>query len=283
MAYTTLISAEDLQALMRSDTPPCVLDCRMRLGDADAGLRLFHQGHLPGAAHADLENRLVGKRGPGRGRHPLPERDTLAAALAAFGLNAGQQLVVYDDQGGAMAARLWWMARWVGHRQVAVLDGGIQAWQEIGGELEESVRARQPGNFVLGTALVRWLESDEIRQAMDKQAATLIDARAAARFRGETEPHDPVAGHVPGAVNLPFADNLDERGRFKTAEQLRELYQPLLASDKPTIAMCGSGITACHTLLALELAGLAPAALYAGSWSEWITDDTRPVATGTDD
>ena len=278
MPYTTLISAEQLQTLMRSDTPPCILDCRMRLGQPEAGISLFQQGHIPGAAHADLETRLVGKRTPQTGRHPLPERDTLAASLAALGLNANQQLVVYDDQGGAMAARLWWMARWAGHAEVAVLDGGLQAWTELGGESEDSVRAHPPGNFVLGPPLVQWLEPDELAKALESDSVTLIDARSNERFRGVTEPHDPVAGHIPGAVNVPFAENLTADGRFKPVDALLERYQPLLDTSRPPVAMCGSGITACHTLLALEHAGLAKGRLFVGSWSEWITDPARPVA-----
>lgn len=278
MPYTTLISAEQLQALMKSDAPPCILDCRMRLGQPEAGLRLFQQGHIPGAAHADLETRLVGKRTPRTGRHPLPERDTLAASLAALGLNGNQQLVVYDDQGGAMAARLWWMARWAGHARVAVLDGGLQAWTEQGGECEDSVRAHPPGNFVLGPPLVQWLEPEELAKALESESVTLIDARSNERFRGATEPHDPVAGHIPGAVNVPFSENLTAEGRFKPVEALRERYQPLLDTSRPPVAMCGSGITACHTLLALEYAGLTRGRLFVGSWSEWITDPQRAIA-----
>ncbi|MCK8515689.1 sulfurtransferase [Methylonatrum kenyense] len=278
MPYTTLISAERLTTLMRSDSPPCILDCRMRLGQPEAGLALFQQGHIPGSAHADLETRLVGKRTPKTGRHPLPERDTLAAALAALGLDADQQLVVYDDQGGAMAARLWWMARWAGHAQVAVLDGGLQAWTESGGDLEDGVRAHPPGNFVLGKPLVQWIDPQQLEEALQAQDITLIDARAEERFSGASEPYDPVAGHIPGAVNVPFASNLAADGRFKPVESLREMYQPLMDSTRVPIAMCGSGITACHTLLALEHAGLARGRLYVGSWSEWITDPARPVA-----
>lgn len=281
MPYTTLISVEQLQTLMQSESPPCILDCRMRLGQPEAGLALFQQGHIPGAAHADLETRLVGKRSASTGRHPLPERDTLAAALAALGLHTDQQLVVYDDQGGAMAARLWWMARWAGHAAVAVLDGGLQAWTERGGDCEDSVRAHPPGNFVLGPPLVRWLEPEQVAHSLETDSITLIDARSRERFRGITEPHDPVAGHIPGAVNLPFADNLAADGRFKPVAALRELYQPLLDSSHTPVAMCGSSITACHTLLALEHAGLASGALYVGSWSEWITDPSRPVARDT--
>ncbi len=277
---TTLIDADTLVQRLKEQPPVSVLDCRMRLDDAGAGDRLYRQGHIPGAVRADLDQRLVDRRTSMTGRHPLPDREALATAISEIGVSNSDQVVVYDDQGGAMSARLWWMLRWLGHEAVAVLDGGIQAWTAAGGELETAIPTPQPVPFVAGRPLTEPLSADGLEDGLRDGRVKLVDVRAAERFRGEHEPFDPVAGHIPGAVNRPFADNLDADGRFLPVSTLRRMYADLAKSPDQVVCMCGSGITACHTLLALEHAGVSGARLYAGSWSEWIRDPERPVATG---
>lgn len=280
MTFQTLIDAARLTRLLEQDPSTVVVDCRLRLDDPTAGRRLYLEGHLPGAVHADQDRVLSGPVTETTGRHPLPDRAALARNLGELGLRNGVQVVAYDDQSGAMAARLWWLLRWLGHEQAAVLDGGIQAWVAHGGELETDAAALPPATFNIGQALNHALSVNEVIRGLDQKSLQLVDARSAERFRGDREPLDPVAGHVPGAVNVPATDNLDETGRFLPPDRLRQLYTPLAEGDGDLVCMCGSGISACHTLLALEHAGLPGARLYAGSWSEWIRDPARPVATG---
>ena len=279
MTWQTLI---DVATLAEAGGRPdwLVVDCRFRLDDPGFGRRAFAQGHIPGACYAHLDEDLSGPVRPGSGRHPLPDPAALAAWLGRRGLDADVQVVAYDDSGGTVAARLWWLLRWLGHPAVAVLDGGLPAWTAAGLPLSADTPDRatrrwspRPGRMpTVGTAEL----------AADPGDYRLLDARAPERFRGEHEPMDPVAGHVPGAVNRPTSVSLDEAGRFRPTETLRAELSPLVAGAPPggVVAMCGSGVTACHLLLALEHVGLAGAALYAGSWSEWIRDSRRPVATG---
>lgn len=280
MYHKTLIDAPALATLLQGTDTPRILDCRLRLDDPHAGRRLYLEGHLPGALHADLDRALAGPVTPATGRHPLPDREHLAEALSKLGISDGVQVVAYDDQGGAMAARLWWLLRWLGHERVAVLDGGIQAWQEAGCPLESGAVAAQQATFTRHAPSVEPLTADAVAEGLSSGDLRLLDVRAPERFRGDLEPIDSVAGHIPGAVNRPFAANLNTKGRFLPPEQLNALYMDLAADGAQLACMCGSGITACHTLLALEHAGLHGARLYAGSWSEWIRDPARPVATG---
>lgn len=278
MYHRTLVDAQTLAALLREEQLPRILDCRLRLDDPDAGRTLYLQGHIPGAVHADLERALAGPVTPTSGRHPLPEHTVLARRLGSLGVADDQQVIAYDDQGGAMAARLWWLLRWLGHDRVAVLDGGIQAWERQGGKLETGAVETRPATLTPRPPLAEPLSSETVAQELAGGRLRLLDVRAAERFRGDVEPLDPVAGHIPGAINRPFSTNLDADGRFLPAPDLRNLYADLADADHELACMCGSGITACHTLLALEHAGLSGARLYAGSWSEWIRDPTRPVA-----
>ncbi|MCA1770002.1 MAG: sulfurtransferase [Halomonas sp.] len=269
-----LTTVSELAEALDSRRPPRLLDCRARLGDANAGHTLWWEAHLPGSFHLDLDRDLAAPPGQG-GRHPLPTREAFTATLQRVGLTPEVPVVLYDDMGGQLAAaRAWWMLTcWAGHPDVSVLDGGIKAWLGSGGELAE-------GDPVWPT-VSRWVPAfhDEqwvgAAQLLSGQAQ-LVDARSRERFRGEAEPIDAVAGHIPGAVSRPSADNLTPYGRFKSATQLAaELPQ----ADE-VIAYCGSGVTACHTILAYAVAGRPLPRLYPGSWSEWIRDPARPIATG---
>lgn len=292
-AYTTIISAEQLSALLADGSrKTVVLDCRYDLTNAQAGRQAYDAGHLPGAIYADLEHDLAGAKqaadGSFRGRHPLPERDTWIATLRGWGITDDTQVVAYDAQGGMFAARLWWMLRWAGHPATAVLDGGIGAWQQQAGAVTTAATAAPAASNFTGHASLatsvdaNTLAADLIAQSQQKPAAyAIVDARSPDRYRGENETLDPVGGHIPGARNRFFKDNLQPDGRFKPAATLRMEWQPLLASGGVrNVMQCGSGVTACHNLLALEVAGLAGASLYPGSWSEWCSDKERPVATG---
>lgn len=281
--FTTLIDVRALRGLL--GTPGvAVLDCRFDLTQPGAGRRAWLAGHIPGARYADLDRDLAAPIGAATGRHPLPPRAAFAARLGAWGIDNDTQIVAYDDAGGAYAARLWWMVRWVGHFRVAVLDGGFRTWTAAGGALEAGAPGDQaaPVRRFEARAGEEYLDSGEVLTALADPGRLLVDARAPQRFAGDVEPLDAVAGHVPGAVNHPFSSNLDTDGRFKPPAELRRLWLGRLAGRPAAavIAMCGSGVTACHNLLALEAAGLGGARLYAGSWSEWIRDPGRPVARG---
>lgn len=259
-----------------------VVDCRFTLADPQAGRSAYEQLHLPGAVYAHLDDDLSGPITAQSGRHPLPEIATFAAQLGRWGIGNDTQVVAYDDAGGAIAARLWWMLRWVGHRRVAVLNGGFAKWSEDGLPLtaEQAVVEPQtysPQQYPSGVATAQ-----QVLESLDHGDSVLLDARGPNRYRGEAEPIDPVAGHIPGAVNAPFQDNLAEDGRFRDADALRLRFESLLAgrSGEHSVHMCGSGVTACHNLLAMEVAGLGGGQLYAGSWSEWIRNPQRPVARG---
>jgi len=295
--YTTLISVEQLQALQASGQPCLVFDCSFDLTNPQAGTEQYTQAHIPGAVYAHLDQHLsaakdpaTGKPAPGTavngGRHPLPLRETFAAWLGSVGLANGMQAVVYDRQGANYCGRLWWMLKWAGHEAVAVLDGGLQAWQAAGGAVESGPQGQtSTANFALApekTALVTMKTVAERLASGNASAQTVLDARATPRFRGEVEPLDPVAGHIPGALNRPFTQNIGTDGRFKPAEQLRAEFQALLAGRDPgtVVHHCGSGVSAVPNLLAMEVAGLGRTALFAGSWSEWSNDPSLPVAQG---
>jgi thiosulfate/3-mercaptopyruvate sulfurtransferase len=280
-----LIDAPALLALQTSAQPAVLLDCGFDLTDGAAGERAYAAGHLPGARYAHLERDLSGpKSGSGatfRGRHPLPERSVFAARLGELGITPGTPVVAYDAQGGPYAARAWWLLRWLGHGPVAVLDGGPAAWLAAGGPLTTEVPAvsAQPP-YPAAEAAMPTIDAATLLARLGR--VRLIDARAGERFRGEVEPLDTTAGHIPGARNRLFKDNLAADGRFKPAAQLHAEWAPLLAGHDPAtvVQQCGSGVTACHNLLAIAQAGLGDTVLYPGSWSEWSADPARPVATG---
>jgi thiosulfate/3-mercaptopyruvate sulfurtransferase len=289
--FSTLITADQLQALMSEDPPPLLLDCSFDLTQAAAGASAYAAGHLPGAHYLHLDEVLSGPKTGGptdpsfRGRHPLPDAGSLLQTLRGIGWQPGRQVVAYDAQGGPYAARAWWLIRALGHRAVAVLDGGLLAWQRAGRPMSTepppAAPAASPQGEAADFAHMPQIDAASLQAALGLRL--LLDARAPARFRGETEPLDPVAGHIPGALNRFFQDNLLPDGRFKPAAQLRDEFAALgIASHNAAqvVQQCGSGVTACHNLLAMAHAGLEGSALYAGSWSEWCADASRPVAKG---
>ncbi|AON56207.1 sulfurtransferase [Herbaspirillum seropedicae] len=285
MIYQTLISASELKA-RAAHINLVIVDCRHDLANPDFGRQAYAAGHLPQARFAHLDELLSGPKtdaaGRFHGRHPLPDRQQFVQAMRALGINNDTQVVAYDAHGGMFAARLWWLLRWIGHSDVAVLDGGMAAWQAIGEPLSaETPAPATPGSIQDLTSLVQTVDAQALMENIKTQALQVIDARAPDRFRGENETLDAVGGHIPGAKNRFFKDNLQADGRFKGAAQLREEWLTLLGDPQAAVMQCGSGVTACHNLLALEVAGLAGARLYPGSWSEWSSDPQRPVATGS--
>ena len=277
----TIVDVETLRRLLSGDTP-VLLDCRFTLADPGAGRRAYTQAHVPGAHYAHLDEDLSGAVVPGQtGRHPLPDAAAFVARLDAWGVRPGRQVVVYDDKGGAIASRAWWMLRSLGHRAVAVLDGGWPAWVRGGAPTTDAPTPSPPRvGLRLGHAFDGVVGVEEV-EALG-QGGQLFDARASERYRGEREPIDPVAGHVPGAHSLPFAGSLREDGRFRASTELAARFRGHLDRDRASgaAAYCGSGVTACHLLLAAEIAGFSGIRLYPGSWSHWVTDDARPVAVG---
>ena len=306
MTYTTLISVAELQALQASGQSVQVFDCSFDLMAPHVGLAQYLAAHVRGALHADLDQNLSARHGltpePGQasaapagltcsdadkpasgGRHPLPNREKFAAWLSSIGFANDMQAVVYDRQGANYCGRLWWMLKWAGHANVAVLDGGWAAWQAAGGaEHSGAEPAHFSSNFVLQPALVTLVDAATVASQLGRPGQTLIDARGAPRFRGEVEPLDPVAGHIPGALNRPFGSNLTPEGFFKPAAQLRAEFEALLGQQSPSSVVhhCGSGVSALPNMVAMEWAGLGSTALYAGSWSDWCSDPSRPVAQG---
>lgn len=278
-----LITADELlqqQSGLSADTI-LVFDCRCSLMDAEAGKKAYLQGHIPGAFYADLNKQLSSSHQPGiTGRHPLPDRNTWINQVQQWGIRPEYRVVVYDDVGGVFAARLWWLLRWIGHDNTAVLNGGWQAWLEAGGESTKKVPEgleRSDFDYAALDALTSTIEVEDI----DAASQLLLDAREAKRFAGEMEPIDPVAGHIPGAICSPTSGNTNANGEFKSAEELREKFAPVLeAGQKEIVCYCGSGVSAAHNILAMRVAGLDEPSLYVGSWSEWVTDPTRPIASG---
>jgi thiosulfate/3-mercaptopyruvate sulfurtransferase len=286
--FTTLITVDQLAAAAAhgADQPRdwLSIDCRFDLAKPDAGAAAYAAGHIPNALYAHLDRDLSSPITANSGRHPLPSPAAFAATVAAWGVTAQTQVVAYDADTGVYAARLWWLLRWVGHRRVAVLDGGLRAWCAQGLALTaQAPAARTPSDFRAVADDALWLDTPTVATRAGAVDYCLLDARAPERFSGAIEPIDPIAGHVPGARNLPFASSLDSNARFLTPAQLHAQIGARQAgvADSHTIAMCGSGVTACHVLLAMEVAGKPGARLYAGSWSEWIRDPHRPIATGS--
>ncbi|MEI8297910.1 MAG: sulfurtransferase [Pseudomonadota bacterium] len=281
MTYETLVDVATLKGHL-ADPSFRVVDCRFELGNPDAGRALYLSGHLPGAVYAHLDADLSGPRTPWSGRHPLPEPEDLALTLGRLGINDSIQVVAYDESNGAYAARLWWLLRWLGHRRVAVLDGGLAAWRAAALPLSVPPVSVGPRHFVARPDATMHVSGDDVARLVARNECVLLDARAPERYEGRLEPLDPQAGHVPGARNHHFARNLAQNGNFLGPEALAAVLTRQLHGHPPTeaISMCGSGVTACHTLLALEIAGLTGARLYPGSWSEWSRDPGRTVAVG---
>jgi thiosulfate/3-mercaptopyruvate sulfurtransferase len=282
-AFTTLIDAPTLAAQLHRDDL-VVFDCRFDLANTAWGEAEYAAGHIPGALYAHLDRDLSGPVTPATGRHPLPDPHAFALWLSANGVSDHTQLITYDQGNGAYAARFWWLSRWVGIRTVAVLDGGFAGWRAAHLPHDAAIRGRTPGRLTPRIDSGAWLTTESVDDLRRRPGNLLIDARGQERFAGRNETLDPVAGHVPGARNHPFLDNLGVDGRFRSPEALRQRWSTIVGSLPPSavIAMCGSGVTACHNLLALEHAGLPGGRLYAGSWSEWIRDARRPIATGAD-
>ncbi len=295
-SFTTLITVAELQALMDSGRPMMVFDCTFDLAQPSLGGVRYLESHIPGALHADLDRDLSAKHGaPGAagtltategdmpasgGRHPLPNRERLATWLSSIGFANDMQAVVYDRNGANYCGRLWWMLKWAGHDAVAVLDGGLQAWTAAGKPVASGEEpAHFQSNFALGEPLRQLVTAAEVQTRLGQPGQTIVDARATPRYRGEVEPLDPVAGHIPGALNRPFGLNLGPDGHFKPADELRAEFEALLDDRAPAtvVHQCGSGVSAIPNLLAMEVAGLGPTALFAGSWSEWCSDPSRPV------
>ena len=298
--HTPILSAAELQTLIASGAPLMVFDCSFNLAQPSDGAQQYAQAHIPGAVYAHLDTALSARHGaPGAtgtitaqeadmpasgGRHPLPSRERFAVWLSSVGFSNEMQAVVYDRPGANYCGRLWWMLKWAGHDAVAVLDGGLQAWQAAGGPVTSGEEpAHFQSNFQLSAPLRTLATVDDVLQGLQQPAQqTVLDARAGARYRGEVEPLDPVAGHIPGALNRPFTDNIGTDGRFKPAGVLLAEFETLLAGRNPAtvVHQCGSGVSALPNMLAMEIAGLGNTALFAGSWSEWCSDPARPIERG---
>ncbi len=280
MLYTTVLSTEDLAAHL-DDPRWVVIDCRFSLQDTEQGRRAYQQAHIPGALYAHLDEDLSGPLEPGRtSRHPLPTVDAFVQTASQWGIDDETQVVVYDDWGGAIAARLWWMLRWLGHEAVAVLDGGWPAWMGEERPVSDGKERREPAHFTARPRPELLADAEEVARNIASGELLVIDARAPERYYGMNETNDPIAGHIPGARNYFYANNLHE-GRFLPPEELKRLYGPLIGArpSQQVVFYCGSGVTATHNALAMLYAGIGEARVYPGSWSEWITDASRPIAT----
>lgn len=286
-SFKTLISARQLSETIIEHPERdnwIIVDCRFSLADPEQGIKEYKTGHLPGAFYAHLDNDLSAPTSKATGRHPLPNPASWFSTLQSWGLNPQSQVIVYDHGSGAVAARLWWMLRWSGHRRVALLDGGFRSWQEAGLPVETETAQRHQESHLTSYAAddALWIDTQQLIDELPR--ITLLDARSPERFYGRSEPIDPVAGHIPGAINIPLEQNLDQNGKFLPAGRLRQRFLKLgglgenLQNQVDIVHMCGSGVTACHNILAMEIAGLTGSRLYVGSWSEWIRDPTRPIA-----
>ncbi len=281
MTFTTLISTAELAAQL-TDPALVVVDCRVMLDDVDWGRRSYAVGHVPAAVYAHVDDDLSGAKTGSNGRHPLPSPDAFSRTCSRFGIDVRSQVVAYDQDNGMYASRLWWLLRWMGHDAVAVLDGGFAQWTSESRPVRTGVETRDARSFSGAPRAEMLVDVAGVESHLSDARWRLVDARAPERFRGEVEPLDRVAGHIPGAANYFYKRNLDDAGLFRPVAELRETLAPLAGGDgaETIVCYCGSGVTACHNLLALEHAGLRGARLYAGSWSEWSSDARRPVATG---
>ena len=280
MAYTTLISTEELGQHL-GDSDFVIVDCRHNLADTAAGENAYRQAHIPGAHFLHLDRDLSGVKTGRNGRHPLPEVGALASALGRIGIDASKQVVAYDQNTGMWASRLWWLLRWLGHERVAVLDGGVDKWVAERRPLSAELPAQRESTFTPKPAPLN-VSAEEVLRHLGEGGMTILDARAPERYRGDMEPIDPVAGHIPGAINRPYTVNLTPQGTLKAPAALRHEFEAQLAGRDPASVVhhCGSGVTACHNLLAMAVAGLPGSRLYPGSWSEWCSDPSRPIARG---
>ena len=276
-----LISTQELADRI-SNTYTVICDCRHDLLDLEKGRRAYAEGHIPGAHFLHLDEHLSGGKTGINGRHPLPDIDAFSKKMASIGVDSNKQVIAYDDAGGPYAARLWWLLRWLGHDNVAILDGGINKWLAEGRAIERASPKAIPETFLATQKNNMTADANFIMANLTLPASIVVDARAPERYRGETEPIDPVAGHIPGALNRLFKNNLNADGTFKTAATLKREFAELIGAKSPdqVINQCGSGVTACHNLFAMEIAGLSGSKLYPGSWSEWCADPSRPVAKG---
>jgi len=281
MNFTTIVSAEQLAAHL-NDPDWIIFDCRFTLTNTEAGRASYQQGHIPGAHYVHLDDDMSSAVTPTSGRHPLPDIPLFSEKLSAWGVDSGKQIVVYDDSFGSMAVKMWWLLRWLGHDNIALLNGNWQMWVRHKLAVTTELPKKIPALFTPYVRSELVVDTEEVDFARRERCSVLIDARPEQRFAGEREPLDKVAGHIPGSINWVYEENLDFDGTYLPAEELRESYLKLMHSLKPqqVIHTCGSGVTACHNMLAMEIAGLHGSKLYAGSWSEWITDPARPVATG---
>ncbi|HEY6093689.1 MAG TPA: sulfurtransferase [Gallionellaceae bacterium] len=281
MSYTTVVSTEQLAEHLQ-DPNWIVFDCRFTLTNKEAGRQAYLASHIPGARYAHLDDDLSAPVTEKTGRHPLPDAQLLSEKLSQWGVDGSKQVVVYDDSFGAMAVKMWWLLRWLGHDKVALLDGGLPKWMKEKLPMTADLPQVTPAKFVPQLHKEMQASVAEVENARQERCRLVIDARPEQRFTGEREPLDKVAGHIPGSVNWVFDENLDFDGTYLPAEELRENYEKLLNGVKPELVIhtCGSGVTACHNMLAMEIAGLPSGKLYPGSWSEWIVDPERPVATG---
>ncbi|MBX2874310.1 MAG: sulfurtransferase [Saprospiraceae bacterium] len=280
--YTTLIGAEELKGLL-DQADVCIVDCRHFLADLERGRTLYQDSHIPGAHFAHLDEDLSGEIIPGTtGRHPFPLLDDFLEKCRSWGIGPSTQVVAYDQGHGGIAARLWFLLHWIGHDRTAVLNGGWARWDRLQFPTSNKPATVSPQEFVPKLRAGLLVDAARLQQLQKEAGALVVDSRAAARYRGEEEPIDPIAGHIPGAISAPFAENLDGDGRFKSDEELRQRFDQLLGEQEisNTIFYCGSGVTACHNLLALHHLGHTDAKLYPGSWSDWITVENRPIATG---
>ncbi len=281
MRYSTVVSTELLSQHI-NDPEWVIFDCRFTLTNTEAGRAAYQQGHIPGAQYVHLDDDMSSAVTPTSGRHPLPETKIFSDKLSAWGVDSSKQVVVYDDSFGSMAVKMWWLLRWLGHDNVALLDGNWPKWVKQKLPVSTELPNIAATNFVANVSNELLVDTEEVDFARRERCSVLIDARPEQRFAGEREPLDKVAGHIPGSINWVYEENLDFDGTYLPAEELKEAYLKLMPGLKPqqVIHTCGSGITACHNMLAMEIAGLHGSKLYAGSWSEWITDPSRPVAKG---
>lgn len=281
MSIAPLITASELAALLQQGNQKLlVADCRYALTDPAAGAQAYAKGHIPGAVYADLGELLSGATTGMNGRHPLPDPQVFADGMAALGANDDTRVIAYDAEDSSFAARLWWLLRWIGHENVRVLDGGLKAWLDTGGELSTAAPQPSRGRLGLRNRAMPTVTFTDVLANVESKEKLVVDARSPDRYRGENETIDPAAGHIPGALNRYFKENLQADGTFKSPATLQEEFRQLLGDTSPeqVIHQCGSGVTACHNLLAMEIAGLKGATLYPGSWSEWCRQRNVPIA-----